>query len=286
MHLGDLFAANLAATDELAMIRRIGDTGAEAKVVQLLSEVQIARGDYAGAADGLQKALTLHKDSGDAAGQAKTLEMLAGAKLAARKPSDALTPAQDALRLFAEMGDKEGEERAMRTVNMVFAEKNQLDKAPGRPQALQALKDLATAVDERDSQRWTGAMEELTRTGAYTQKDVDGVVSSALEKDRAMSATFLEDQGIVARGGGAPELHMKEANKTIQYINFRLGGLNYGPRFRCLRAYKGMVQGKEDTLHALCCLQVSDQAEDWETQLQFHPGILDGMLQSGSAYSL
>lgn len=89
-----------------------------------------------------------------------------------------------------------------------------------------------------------------------------------------------------AQASGTPELQMKEANKTIQYINFRIGGLGYGPRFRCLTAYKAAVQGKEDSLHALSCLQVSDQAEDWETELQFHPGVLDGMLQSGTAYAL
>jgi len=286
MYLGELFAANLAATDELAMIKRSGDTKSEAKALQLLSEVQTARGDNVGAADNLQKAMALHKDANNKVGQAKALELLAKAKLAANKPNDALASAQDAVKLFAELGDREGETSATRTVNIVFAAKNQLDKAPGRPEALQALKDLSTAIDERDTQRWTGAMEELNRTGAYTQKDVDSIVSSALEKDRVASATFLEDQGIVVKGSGAPEFQMKEGNRTTQYLNFRFGGLGYGPRFRCLTAYKGMVPDKETTLHAMGCLQVSEQAEDWETELQWHPGVLDGMLQSNTAFSL
>merc|ERR1719215_2107336 len=111
----------------------------------------------------MQKALALHRDAGDKAGQTKALELLAKAKLAAKKPNDALAPAQDAVKLFAELGDKEGEASASRTVNVVFAEKNQLDKAPDRPLALQALKDLSTSIEERNGQKWAGAMEELTR---------------------------------------------------------------------------------------------------------------------------
>lgn len=286
IHLGDLFAANLAATDELAMIKRTGDANAESRALVLLSDVQSLRGDGAGAADSLSKALVLHREAGDKPAQAKALLQLAKAKLSAGKKNDALAPAQDALKLFTEFNDKDGQMLATAAINQVYVEKNQLDKAPSRPEALQALRDLAAAVDERDSQRWTLAMESLNRTCAYTQKDVDNVVNSALEKDRVSSAAFLDEQGIVVRGSGAPEMQMKEANKTIQYINFRLGGLGYGPRFRCLTAYKAMVPDKENTLHALSCLQVSDEAEDWETELQFHPGVLDGMLQSHSALAL
>merc|ERR1719215_2069459 len=111
----------------------------------------------------MQKALALHRDAGDKAGQTKAMELLAKAKLAARKPNDALAPAQDAVKLFTELGDKEGEASAARTVNVVFAEKNQLDKAPGRPLALQSLKDLSTAIEDRDGQKWVSSMEELTR---------------------------------------------------------------------------------------------------------------------------
>jgi len=286
MCLGELFAANLAATDELAMIKRSGDAKAEARALQLLSEVQVARGDGPGASESLQKALALHRESGDKAGQAKALELLAKAKLASRKANDALAPAQDAAKIFAELGDREGEASAMRTVNVVFAEKNQLDKAPGRPEAMEALKSLSLAIDERDGQRWTGAMEELNKSGAFTQKDVDDVVNSALEKDRVASAAFLEEQGIVVKGAGAHQYQMKESNKTVHYIQYRLGALGYGPRFRCLSVYKGMVPDKEDSIRALGCLQVSEEAEDWETELQFHPGVLDGMLQSGMAYNL
>lgn len=281
---GDMFAANLAATDELAMIRRAGDKTAEARALQLLSDVHLARGDATGAASSLQSALELQRELGDKAGQAKTLQLLAMAKLGAGKKNDALAPAQDAVKLFEEVGDKEGESRAKRCLSQVFAEKNQLDKAPNRSEALKALGDLSSAVEMRDSHRWQEGMKELDRTGAYVQKDVDDIVSTALEKDRLGAAAFLEEQGIVVKGSGAPQIQMNEYPKTLQYIHFRLGGLGYGPRFRCLNSYKKQVTGDPTSLGALACLQVAEDADDWEVELQFHPGVLDGMLQSNAAY--
>lgn len=283
-YLGDTFAANLAVTDELAMIKRTGNKAAEAKAMQLVADVHVWRGDAAGAAECLQSMIPLLVELGDRPAQAKSLGELAMAKLGIGKKSEALAPAQEALKLFEELGDEAGKEAARRTVNVVYAERGQLDKAPNRPDALKALKELAAAADASDAAAWTRAMDELTRTGAYTQKDIDDSISAALDKDRPSASAFFEDLGILVKGISDAQLHVKEVVKTLNYIGFRLGGLGYGPRFRCLNAYKKQVGTDTKTMGALALLQVSDEAEDWETQLQYHPGILDGLLQSGSAY--
>ena len=96
---------------------------------------------------------------------------------------------------------------------------------------------------------------------------------------------FLQVCGLALPGSGQMTC-INEVGKTMTYIGFRVGGLGYGPRFRCRDAtYRKQVPGKPETLMALSALQVSDAADDWEAALQFHPGVLDGLLQSGTAYS-
>mmetsp|Transcript_34237 Transcript_34237/g.72939 ORF Transcript_34237/g.72939 Transcript_34237/m.72939 type:complete len:347 (-) Transcript_34237:151-1191(-) len=284
MFLGDSIAASLAANDEVAMIHRSGDKAAEAKALQLLAEVQVSRGDTMGSVDSLRSAVALGREVGDSQVLASSLRALSLALLAANKKHDALAPAQESLKLFGGLNDPDGEARARRAVNSIFVELGQLDKAPDRSAALSALKDLAAAVSSRNTAQWTAAMQELNKTCAYCQKDVDDVIQEALEKDRPIVSVFLEEQGVETKGSGLPQTVMKEVPKQIHYLNFRLGGLGYGPRFRCVNSYKKQIGEDLDTLAALGCLQIAEEAEDWEAELQFHPGVLDSMLQSGNAY--
>lgn len=290
VQLGDFFAANLAVTDELAMIRRSKDQNAEIRCLQLAADVHAARGDGHGALDALQSAMVLidKVEDGvtkveDGPAKANTLSQLALAKLAVGKGTEALAPAQDALKLFQELGDAAGEKAARRNLNVVYAGRNQLDKAPDRPEALQALKDLAAAVDSQNTLAWGSAMEALERTGAYTQKDIDEVASDAVGRDRFNASAFLEEQGIVVQSGtdGKPQLLISEYPKQMHYISMRVGGLGYGPRFRCGQFVgRKQVAGDPDSLYSTALLQCSEEADDWERDIQYHPGILDSMLQS------
>jgi len=288
LYLGDTFAANLAVTDELAMLRRGSDRKAEVQCLHLVAEVHLARGDGSGAFEACQSATKLLDGAPDKAATAKTLTLLAMTQLALGrgKGSEALSPAQDALKIFQELKDDEGAKKARRALNMIYAGRNQLNKAPDRPEALQALKDLAAAADTRNGIAWSTAMGTLEETGAFEQKDIDEVVNAALEKDRYNASVFLEEQGVIVKqsgnnAGGKPTILLSEYPKTLHYIMFRVGGLGYGPRFRCGRPYRKAVQGGEtQDNEALCCLQAAEEADDWERDLQFHPGILDSMLQA------
>lgn len=284
LFLGDSFAANLVANDEVAAVRRSGDKASEASALHLLAEVQASRGDTAGAVENLKSALNIAKESTEKGLIAKCSRTLALALLATGEKDAALPLAQEAVTLYEELMDQDGEAGARRTMNMVFVEKGQLEQAPNRQEALKALKRLAESVASRDAAGWQAAMEELNKTCAYTQQDIDEVVNKAMEKDRNAATAFLEDQGIVAKQAGGPQVHIKETGKQIHYLNFRMSGLGYGPRFRCANAYRKIVGQDMETLSSLSCLQVAEEAEDWETNLQYHPGVLDSMLQSGNAY--
>lgn len=284
LFVGDSFAANLAANDEVAAVRKAGDRVSEAAALHLLAEVQASRGDAAGAVENLKAALSIAKETSEKGLIAKCSRTLALALLATGEKDDALPLAREAVALYEELMDQDGEANSRRALNMVFVEKGQLEQAPNRQEALKALKRLATAVSARDTAGWQSAMDELNTTCAYSQQDIDEVVNKALEKDRTAATVFLEDQGIVAKSAGGPQTQMKETGKQIHYLNFRLNGLGYGPRFRCANAYKKQNGEDVETLAALSCLQVAEEAEDWEAELQFHPGVLDSMLQSGNAY--
>merc|ERR1712032_144974 len=121
------------------------------------------------------------------------------------------------------------------------------------------------------------------QTCAYSQKDVDDIMERALAKDPSGARKFLDEQGI-GSGGKKPSneggFQINEVYKNTTYVNFRVGGLQYGPRFRCLQGYKFTSKGDSKASGALAVLQISEEAQDWEKELAFNPGILDGLLQS------
>lgn len=281
--LGQSFEALMAASDELAMIKRTMDKKAQVQVSQIVSEVQTARSDFGSALQTVNESLELFRELGDKAGEAKALVTQASAKLQVGRGKEAMAASQQALGIFHEIGDKDGEASATRVINQCHAHLGQIDKAPNRGEALQALQVLASSIENRDKRAWDKAIQELNKTTAYSQKDVQNTVGVALQKDRAAAASFLREQGIDTPGS-TPQMIIREVVKQLTYLSFRThGGLQYGPRFRCLQAYAMEIQST-DTLQALGCLQISEEADDWERELAFHPGILDATLQSGSAF--
>eukprot|EP00913_Durusdinium_trenchii_P035157 g32889.t1 len=90
----------MAASDELAMIKRTGDKQAEVDVSEMLAEVQISRGDTGSASQTLNDALSLYRELNQKAGEAKMLLMLAGLKQRGGRNKEALSLAQQGLGLF------------------------------------------------------------------------------------------------------------------------------------------------------------------------------------------
>jgi len=283
LQLGDTFAANLAATDELAMIRRAQDKVSEANALYLVAEVRSMRGDAAGAVQALEEASQIAATFQDEkALQAKVFEKLAFAKLAIGKVAEAQSPAEDAIKLYGDLQDDEGRQRASRALNLVYVQKHQLDKAPGREEAVQALKELSDAVESRNSMAWAQNMEVLDRNGAYTSKDLEEVINGAIEKDRSGASVFLQEQGIRVQGSGDAGVLMQSVPRVVHDMGMRVGGMGYGPSFRCGRTiFRAQVPAKPDfNTFSLTCFKVSSEADDWEKDLNYHPGCLDSMLQS------
>jgi len=279
--LNDMLAAVVAAGDELAMFKKAGDKKAAAKAMDVLQSVQSARGDPAGALATAEEWLAAQKELGDRAGEAKALKAVAGLKLDVGRKNEAMTLATESVRIYRELGLAEGEAAAERVVSRVCTSRGVVDKAPNRQEARDALQDLAAAVESRDQEGWNAALKVLNQTCAYSQKEVDDVMARALEQDPAGARKFLDEQGIgPSQKAATGECQLSEVYKKDMYIKYRAGGLQYGPRFRCLQGYKFAPKGGEEAVGAFAVLQISEEAQDWERELAFNPGILDGLLQS------
>jgi tetratricopeptide (TPR) repeat protein len=284
--LGDTFSAVIAANDELAMIRRTGDKKALVKVLDMLGRVQVTRGDSLQAMELFQELLDLQKELGDKEGEAKALRLVAEQNLALKRDQEAMKQANAALAMFQDLGSKDGEDEVKRTISRIYSAMKMPEKAPNRGEAKAAIQDLYAAVDNKDGQAWKAAMEALLKSGAYTDKDINEITQKAVEDNDKGAKTFLAEMGLAGlKKESMGQVQACEVIKRMTYIQFRLGGLGYGPRFRCLQAHGLHVPDLDGdeykaNMKALAVLQVSDEAEDWEKELGYQPGILDGLLQS------
>lgn len=280
MAMGKSFDALMAASDELTMLKRAGEKAAQVEVLQVLTDVQLKRCDTHAAVVSASEALEMHRELGDKAGEAKALRTLASLQVYVGKGLEAVRIASTALGIFQQLGDQEGAAACTQMINKGYAESDQFEKAPNRADATKSLELLASAVENKDKSAWDSAIRQLNESSAYSQLDVQRVFNDAIKND-STAAAFLKKQGVGKSSGNTPELVMKEISRVGHYLNFRVNGLGYGPRFRCVKPnYVAMVPGDLDTAHAVTNLQISSAADDWERQLEFHPGILDGMLQA------
>ncbi|CAK0792862.1 unnamed protein product [Prorocentrum cordatum] len=261
--LNDQFGPLMAASDELAMLKKTGDKAATSRAMDMLQSVQSARGDPQAALETAEEWLSLQRELGDLPGEAKALRVKASLKLDVGRHNEAAALAAESLKLYQQLGLQEGAAAAQRTVSRVCAARGVVDKAPNRQEALEALQGLAAAVEARDQRGWDAALKVLNETGAYSQADVDGVMKKALEKDPVGAQDFLDKQGIGSgqkkehtKSASDAKFHIKEMNQTDLYVNFRAGGLQYGPRFRCLQGY-GFESSKGRGAFAV--LQVSEE---------------------------
>eukprot|EP00930_Biecheleria_cincta_P076750 TRINITY_DN63972_c0_g1_i1.p1 TRINITY_DN63972_c0_g1~~TRINITY_DN63972_c0_g1_i1.p1 ORF type:complete len:382 (+),score=86.11 TRINITY_DN63972_c0_g1_i1:56-1147(+) len=278
--LDQKFEALMAASDELAMLKRAGDKTGQASVAEILAEVQTARGDLVGAMQSVTETLDILRELGDKAGEARVLQSQAQLKLNSGNYKEAVDLAQSAVELCKELQDEAGQASCTRVISRGFVEMGEVDKAPNREETLQALKALSSAVESQDQRAWYKAVANLTRLSAYCRQEVQQVLEDATEKPAASS--FLQKMGVKTRGGSG--VLVKEVVKEHSYMGFRVDGLGYGPRFRCMGA-PNFVMSKSDhrAKHTVTCLNSCDDADDWESGLLYHPAVLASALQSHCA---
>jgi len=227
----------------------------------------------------------------------KSGEVLMLHKLATMSPFPdyALNTAQAALELARKEGLALEEKALKRTLTQLYAAKGKIDKAPNRREALLLLQDLARELERKDGEKFDDANKNLEDFWmALKQSDVDAAMQKVISRDPATYLQFLKEHGAnVAVPGEKPKpppgadvqgLGLKNklltGPKPYLYLSFRVGGISYGPRYRCCDLPMG-VGGEPGS--AIGVLELQDVSDDWERELQYNPSILDCALQNGAA---
>ncbi|CAE7860039.1 ypfD [Symbiodinium necroappetens] len=227
----------------------------------------------------------------------KSGEVLMLHKLATMSPFPdyALNTAQAALELARKEGLALEEKALKRTLTQLYAAKGKIDKAPNRREALLLLQDLARELERKDGEKFDDANKNLEDFWmALKQSDVDAAMQKVISRDPATYLQFLKEHGAnVAVPGekakpppGADVQGLGLKNKLLTgpkpylYLSFRVGGISYGPRYRCCDLPMG-VGGEPGS--AIGVLELQDVSDDWERELQYNPSILDCALQNGAA---
>eukprot|EP00913_Durusdinium_trenchii_P031836 g29814.t1 len=209
-------------------------------------------------------------------------------KLATMSPyaDYALNTAQAALKMAQHLGFALEEKALKRTLTELYVAKGKIDKAPNRREALPRLllQDLARNLEKKDRLRPDGdgfddANQNLNGYWpALTQSDVDAAMQKVITMNPPVYLEFLKSHGANVDGKDAPtpapadiqglglQNKLKTGPKPYLYVNFRVGGISYGPRYRCCD---------------LPCAVVDQPGSARE--LQYNPSILDCALQNGAA---
>ncbi|CAK9017889.1 unnamed protein product [Durusdinium trenchii] len=259
----------------------------------MMSAVVVATAALKGADAGLERVkgyVEKLRADGNKRGEVQMLH-----KLATMSPyaDYALNTAQAALKMAQHLGFALEEKALKRTLTELYVAKGKIDKAPNRREALLLLQDLARNLEKKDGDGFDDANQNLNGYWpALTQSDVDAAMQKVITMNPPVYLEFLKSHGANVDGKDAPtpapadiqglglQNKLKTGPKPYLYVNFRVGGISYGPRYRCCDLPCAVV---DQPGSAVGVLNLQDISDDWERELQYNPSILDCALQNGAA---
>jgi tetratricopeptide (TPR) repeat protein len=275
---GDPPTALAQAKEASKLAISAGDRKVQADTLDTLYQIHISKGDSARAMAVVKERVAILQNLTDKRALASALNSLSRLQLERGLDEAAAKTADEATILLEELGDIEGGKVAKQTLSKALVQVGREDEAPNRSKALTCLSRLANAAERRDVDAFNHAMSDLTETGGYNDKDIRGYLLPVMEKDHAGVTKFLSlFAPAVADKSVGTAIHIM--TKQNFYMGHRLGGLQYGPRFQCVRSAR--VEG--DPNRGIAAMQASSLCEMWELSTGYHAGILDGSLQAGLA---
>lgn len=277
-----------AATEETRQSQQDGDVAGVLTALSIITETYIDAGEYGEALSAAVKGLKMLRELKATEAEVGQLLVVADLQRLLGRMEPATNSAEQAVAISAELATAasgmapEVKERvrqlalqARRSLSSIMITSGQPNKAPNRSEALDALAELSHAAKLRDGPAFQEALSKLNDLQGFTEKDVrDALLPSESEKDASGLARFLRQQGQLGEKTG-PAMVMQEVGRASLYLFFRSTGLGYGPRFRTCRP--GRVLSYDGSIHTVASLRVCSTQEDWGRDLQYHPGILDGM---------
>eukprot|EP00405_Crypthecodinium_cohnii_P023734 CAMPEP_0206488746 /NCGR_PEP_ID=MMETSP0324_2-20121206/42648_1 /ASSEMBLY_ACC=CAM_ASM_000836 /TAXON_ID=2866 /ORGANISM="Crypthecodinium cohnii, Strain Seligo" /LENGTH=411 /DNA_ID=CAMNT_0053967933 /DNA_START=25 /DNA_END=1260 /DNA_ORIENTATION=- len=265
---------------ELSTLRSVGDRSREATVLSTLARAHALLGEPLSAIGAAEKAVNLNRKAGQKDAEGSSLCLIAEMRWALGELPAATEAARQALAAYSAAGDADGEKKAKAIISSTLARRGQIDKAPNRKEAKQALRSLASAVEQRNVVAAKEAEEQLnTMRDLVTDREIVEALQPLLQKDES-AVKFLKELGWDF-GDGDHGVDSALRGKEIPHLAFYLGqlwsGMNFGPQFRSVHPWrKGQVNKDRE---AIAVVQLPE-TEAWQMELGFRPGEIDAPIQS------
>mmetsp|Transcript_42567 Transcript_42567/g.97610 ORF Transcript_42567/g.97610 Transcript_42567/m.97610 type:complete len:561 (+) Transcript_42567:49-1731(+) len=222
--------------------------------------------------------------------------LLAKAQTSAYHVDAAMVAARQAVLLYRQVMDKDKEQEVQEVMALLWTAVGQPMLAPNRPEVEKVLGELKTAVTRRSTRDLQASLRELDSMYGWAYSDLEAVLAPITALDSEARA-FLKEQGLrLACTEEVAEAAMALSHKHM-YLQFRSGGLGYGPHFRCnTTPFTRMVKGAHVQQMSVLSLggvmgeslTVPDGTNVWEaldTEMLTHPGMMDSVLHTGAAVS-
>lgn len=254
---------------------------AQAGALQALSTAHIHGGDFVEAFRTAKAARGLYREAEDGLGEAWTTLTIADVQRAQGQKLESMRSAEEAMSAFKNLGSIEGIEWVNHTLSEIYVSIGQVQKAPDRKKALQYLKDMNKAVENRDLEAFKAARRKAeSMDKLLLEYDMMDALAPAFDMDQEGATEFLKEQGYTFEKEKTGEQHMKHYDHQTLYAYFRVsGGMGFGPQFRSTHPFRVGTPGVDSI--ALSSSQLPE-TEDWEMKMGFRPGLLDSGLQVGA----
>lgn len=271
---------------------QLKSAGSNKGTASTMSAIVVATSALRGADAGLEKVKAFVeqlRSDGNKQGEVQMLHKLA---TMSPFPDYASNTAQAALKMAQQYGFPAEEKALKSTLTALCVARGKIDKAPNRREALLLLQELSRMLEKKDGEGFDDANQNLAGYWmALTQSDVEAAMQKVVVTNPPVYLEFLREHGANV-DGGAPKTaapqdiqglglrnQLKTGPKPYLYVNFRVGGISYGPRYRCCELPCGIPA---EPGGAVGVLSLQDTSDDWERELQYNPSILDCALQSGA----
>eukprot|EP00435_Cladocopium_sp_Y103_P005995 s945_g1.t3 len=256
---GETAEARQSTTARLTEFEQQSDRHGQAAMTMLMATISAAEGNPTEAWH--ESLHAIHNFPKQKAASSISLQL--------RMLDETLARAQEALMAFWKLGDRLGEQKANAILSEVYSLRGVPHLAPNRPQAVEAVKEMAKAVGLRDADGYQKASEQLARLAVsnppISKKEKREVFDEVLRRDQAAS-------DFIRANSSASKVDTTLAGETFRavekkglYFGYRAGGIAYGPRFRGIDMAVGRAtaaRGIEDEAHAYAVYQLQEEDLD------------------------
>jgi tetratricopeptide (TPR) repeat protein len=276
-------AALAVAEEELSLLQKSGvNTKNELLMIEKVVQVASDQGQYSEALRTIEDMIKVCRNANDKLGEAQKTRQAAEMHMDLNHSQDALRVAKEAEDLFQSLGMAADVEDMRKLQSSIFVKKGQHSKAPHRSEALLALKQFVRAVEQREVDQVKLFEVELDKaSSAIKDMEMSNTLESLFERDPS-AVKFLEEHGWDLTSFKVPTKIYQYPHQGF-YLTTIAGGMNFGPQFRGVHPYR---KGKpsDDDARAMSVVSLPE-AESWQGQLLFRPGIMDAGIQACSTFN-